>query len=240
MPAASRADAPPPLAVPPDASNASRRERCGARRGSARRDASGGPTIVKSARLIFDADGLRDRAFALERRRRARSLASAVRRSACSRRSHRTRTFLRWRSISSRARARPAAGRRRARDRALRATTSRRARAAAASSSAASSPIVVDRQRRSNARLRFRPDPPQPPDRQAARETRLLLRLRIARSPLGLHESEAIFAIIFPVATPPLTVRRVASKTRRRIAAAKIAAPLRATRAEVDEGFVHR
>jgi len=48
----------------------------------------------------------------------------------------------------------------------------------------------------------------------------LLPRAATASRPSGLHESEAILATIFAVATPALTVSRVASKTSRRIAAA--------------------
>ena len=52
--------------------------------------------------------------------------------------------------------------------------------------------------------------------------------------------SEAIFAIIFPVATPALTVRPVASKISLRIASRERARLFERRLAESDEGFVER
>ena len=95
----------------------------------------------------------------------------------------------------------------------------------AASSSAASSPMVVDRRRGSGGPASSGRCPtgarPGSGARKAASSPGTT-----ASKPLGLHESEAIFAIIFPVATPALTVscvaRRLVATDRGRSVAARL------------------
>ena len=196
------------------------------------------PTVVKSARFTLIANRPRAAVVEVELLRELLRLVAQQLDQARSRRARRIRRSLRWRSTWFRARARRGAGRFRAPGRAPRATTNRRARAAAHRRGGADLPIVAMPKTLKRACV-FGPIPQRRATGIGARKAASSPGATASR-PSGLHESEAIFAIIFPVATPALTVSRVASRTSPANRGRELARSVERRHADGDEGFVER